>query len=252
MSRPLTRDEQILIRSASALVERYARSFARDWPRNTAQEFESVGNEALCHAALHFDASIGAPFPAFARSYVVGAMLKFARLQRREDDPLVHAVQMESLLGDDAAPARAAARAMRDEADDTPRGRTKRAAQEGRLRIQRMAVAYALSTDAPVEPDPEALLLDREAVTHATATINRVVAGFSRERRAVFRLLRIQHKPREEVGAALGISVSTVKRHMRAIEQEMKDAFVEAGIEPREALDRAWYDFAGGGDDDPA
>lgn len=225
---------EVHLRSVEPLVSRYVKLHARGW-KSHEPDLRAVGNEAAIRAARDHDPSTGVPFPAFAQRWIAGAMLAYVLREQREKDPQETAVRGAHYSEPYRRPV--AAFDLWDVTD--PKARTVLAAREQRLRVQRLAAAALMATDAPI--DPEAMFLEREEIAHAVNTLNKVLASFVSAQRDAFRMHFIQGIEQEDVATRLGVSSRTVLRYLRAVEEGLKQGLVEAGIESHENFILAWY-----------
>lgn len=220
----------VLVRSVEHIVKRYASKYHHQWPRISRDEFYSAGLEGVRRATEVYDDA--RRFPPLARRFIVWAMQECVRKATRPTDPMLAAVIDASL---------------RDDGGEGPPHvpfdgtfKDARAAQiaRNRFRLQQWGLHALLSVDRPI--DPEQLAVEREETEHAVTTMNRVIGALPREQRAVFEMHRIHDKQHTEVAAAVGISVSTVQRHLLRVEAALKEGLVAAGIESRARVAHAW------------
>ncbi|MFO0611539.1 MAG: sigma-70 family RNA polymerase sigma factor [Polyangiaceae bacterium] len=217
----------VLVRSVTPMLERYARSFAAEWPRFQSGDFLSIAFEAALDAAARFDPAKGV-FPVFVRLRVLGAFYDFIRKEFRETPLEIQAVRMASLEVPkakappfDASPAEARAHLVREQ----------------RLRVQRMAI---LSVATQTEVNPESLILEKDETARAVGAMNAALKDLKdAERKALIRT-RVDGRTLQETADELGVSTKSVQRYIERAATRLRDALVEAGIESHEsAIDAA-------------
>lgn len=229
------KEQDVLIRSCMHVMEKYARKFASYYPGIPHNEFASSGLEALRLAALEYDESRGR-FPPFARRFIVWKMRECRKRERKHPEPMLDAVEDAALRDDGGTPPAPTKAYLAME--ETPEEQKQSYVTRNRFLVQRMAASALLVTDAPI--DPESTYLAREEVGHAVDTMNRVIHGLPARDREIFRMHRIHDRQQDDVARAHGVSVDTVRRALRSVEDRLKEGLVAAGIESRERVANAW------------
>ncbi len=223
---PLNREQQALARSAIGMVHRFARSFARQWPKTSEDDFCSVGNEAITVAARQFDRTLDIPFGAYAKKGIRGRMTDLATGQVFSQDAVF--------------------RAMRHAAEHAPELRESETDEENlsqldaaacrvvtlaryRRRVAEWALGALSSVDSP--EDPEALVIRHEERTRAKELIHSTLLTLSEPERTTVRRFFEDQATLDMIAADLGVSKRTVQRFLLRALDVLRVALHASGVE---------------------
>ena len=226
MSPPLSEEQTQRVESHTRMVQRVARSVARNITVLEVEELESVGNEALVRAALRYDPTSPATFATYAYYRVRGAMLDAIRsrtpARRAERRARVRLEATQALL-QTAAEDRASAR------EHGGRETLEQRVAAARELVRRAALAVNLSEAGERgldrvpdhDPSPEQQTIDADARRRLWALIEQLEPS----ERQLLRAIYVDGRTMREYGESIGTSTATVsRRHARLLERLGKRA----------------------------
>jgi RNA polymerase sigma factor (sigma-70 family) len=203
------------------MIAKYAALFARDWPRCRYDDFYSEGLEGARRAALGWNRE-RAPYPAYAKPFIVGRMQDHANSLSRCFDLRVQAAH-RAVVSD--APTDLEREA---EMEDTPEEARQRLVREARAKAAHMAVAWFAAGDAP---SAESLAIDREEADKSAAVLREAYAAIAADERRALWLQRVERRTLTEIARELAVSSKTVQRLVERAERRLLAAFRSAGVE---------------------
>ncbi|MBI4954783.1 MAG: sigma-70 family RNA polymerase sigma factor [Myxococcales bacterium] len=201
--RALSAGERALVANATPLARALARRFVRRARHLEPGELESVASEALVHAALRFDPSLGIPFAVFAYKRVRGELLNAVVSEASRRRGLTSLLRLDP--EEDPPPAGAWHGAL----EDSPEEARRRAA--GWLAgAAASLVAGALLAEPPPRADEE--LAARQEAAHAHRALERALAALDDDQARFLELYYRRGLTLDEAARELGVAKRTVQR----------------------------------------
>jgi RNA polymerase sigma factor for flagellar operon FliA len=220
MSPPLSDEQAARVEGHTELVRKVARRVARQVGVMSAEELESVGNEALVRAALRYDPGASASFATYAYYRVRGAMIDAVRKRtpgrRKHARALVRLETTQALLSqaaeDQATLRRCGERQTLEQRVEAARELVRRAALSLRLSEPDGSGLDRVATE---DPDPERVLLDADARGRMWS----LVEELEPEQRRLVEAIYVHGRMMKDIAAELGTSPATIsRRHAKILD----------------------------------
>jgi len=223
--RQLTAPQRALVEQHMDVVDKVAAKFRGAARKHGVDDVRSAARMGLCEAATTFDPTKGVPFPAFAWTRVIGAVMNFSQREDKSREVIRKCLQ----AGDEYAEMQEDQGQIEDTDGDSRQ----------RLRDAMSGMFTALAVgffSAAGQLAGESQWVRSRAYREAEATLREIVGSLPERDRRIVEMRYFEDRRLEEIAETLDVSYISARRYHHAALQRLGARLAARGVEAGDML----------------